>query len=96
MSIHPIDNRIIVRPFPAEMLRPSGIVLVAAENEKPLSGTVIAIGPGKINDDGTRDDMKVAEGDNVMFGKYAQQPFEFEGETLLAMCEMDVLFVMED
>jgi chaperonin GroES len=54
------------------------------------------VGPGLAKDDGTRDPMRVSVGDKIMFGKYAQQPFEYQGETLLAMCEMDVLFVMED
>lgn len=95
MGIHPLDNRIIVRPFPPETLRASGLVVVCLEAERPLSGEVVAIGPGKVNDDGTREPMQVQTGDRIMFGKYAQQPFEYCGETLLAMCEMDVLFVME-
>lgn len=96
MAIQPLDNRIIVRPLPLESVRQSGIVVVALESEKPMAGTVVAVGPGRLKDDGTRDPMKVSEGDRIMFGKYAQQPFDYAGETLLAMCEMDVLFIMEN
>lgn len=95
MGIKPLDNRIIVRPVAAETVRASGLVLVCLEAEKPLSGEVVAVGPGRAKDDGTRDGMRVSVGDKVMFGKYAQQPFDYAGETLLAMCEMDVLFIME-
>jgi chaperonin GroES len=96
MTIKPLDNRIIVRPFPAETLTSFGLVLVQHAAEKPIAGTVVAIGPGRRKDDGTRDPMQVQIGDRIMFGKYAQQPFEHDGQTFLAMCEMDVLFVMED
>lgn len=95
MNIQPLDNRIIVKAFPAETLTASGLVLVQLEEEKPMAGTVIAIGPGRKKDDGTRAPMQVKPGDRIMFGKYAQQPFVHNGETLLAMCEMDVLFIME-
>jgi chaperonin GroES len=95
MSIQPLDNRIIVKPFPAEALTSWGLVLVQLEEEKPMAGTVVSIGPGRKNDDGSRQPMQVKEGDKIMFGKYAQQPFQHNGETLLAMCEMDVLFIME-
>jgi chaperonin GroES len=96
MAVQPLDNRIVIRPFPAEVLTASGLVLVQLEEEKPMAGTVISIGPGRKQDDGTRAPMQVKTGDKVMFGKYAQQPFQHEGETLLAMCEMDILFIMEN
>lgn len=96
MGIQPLDNRIIVKPFPTDTLTSWGLVLVQLEEEKPMAGTVMAIGPGRKNEHGTRDPMQVKPGDKIMFGKYAQQPFLHNGENLLAMCEMDVLFVMED
>lgn len=96
MNIQPLDNRIIVKPFPPERLTASGLILVMNEEEKPMAGTVISIGPGRKADDGSRSPMQVKPGDHVMFGKYAQQPFQHEGETLLAMCEMDVLFIVEN
>jgi len=95
MAVQPLDNRIIVKPVPSETLTASGLILVQNEEEKPMAGTVISIGPGRKNEDGSRSPMQVKEGDRIMFGKYAQQPFQHEGETLLAMCEMDVLFIME-
>jgi chaperonin GroES len=96
MAVQPLDNRIIIRPFPAEVLTASGLVLVQLEEERPMAGTVVSIGPGRKQEDGTRAPMQVKPGDKVMFGKYAQQPFQHEGETLLAMCEMDILFIMEN
>lgn len=95
MGIKPLDNRLIVRPFPIESMRSSGLVIVGDGGEKPLSGEVIAIGPGRKRDDGARDLMRVAVGDRIMYGKYAPQPFQHEGESLLSMCEMDVLFIMD-
>lgn len=95
MPAQPLDNRIIVKPFSPEALTSWGLVLVQLEAEKPMAGTVVAIGPGQRQPDGTRSPMQVKPGDRIMFGKYAQQPFEHDGETLLAMCEMDVLFIME-
>lgn len=95
MAVHPLDNRIIVKAFPAETLTKSGLILIQNEEEKPMAGTVVSIGPGRKQDDGARAPMKVQPGDRVMFGKYAQQPFQHNGETFLAMCEMDILFIME-
>lgn len=95
MDIRPLDNRIIVKPFPPETLTQSGLILVTTEQEKPMAGTVVSIGPGRKQDDGSRSAMQVKPGDHIMFGKYAQQPFEYNGQTLLAMCEMDVLFIVE-
>lgn len=96
MAVQPLDNRIIVKPFPSEVLTSWGLVLVQLEEEKPMAGTVISVGPGRKQDDGSRAPMQVMPGDRIMFGKYAQQPFQHEGETLLAMSEMDVLFIMEN
>jgi chaperonin GroES len=95
MAVQPLDNRILVKPLPTEALTSWGLVLVQLEAEKPMAGTVVAIGPGRKQADGTRTPMQVRPGDRVMFGKYAQQPFQYAGDTLLAMCEMDILFVME-
>jgi len=92
--IRPLDNRVIVKPFPAETLRASGILLIESA-EKPLSGEVIAVGPGRKTDHGV-DPMQLAVGDKVMFTKYAPQLFEYGGETLISMSEMDILFVMEN
>ena len=92
--ICPLDNRIIVKPFPIETMRASGIIVPDFGTEKPLSGEVIAVGPGRKTDTG-RDPMNVKVGDKIMYGCYAPQNFEYEGEKLLSMCEMDVLFVME-
>lgn len=96
MAVQPLDNRIIVRPFPTETLTASGLFLVQLEEEKPMAGTVVSIGPGRKQEDGSRAPMQVKPGDRIMFGKYAQQPFIHDGEQLLAMCEMDILFIMEN
>lgn len=96
MAVQPLDNRIIVKPVPTEAVTAWGLQLVQLEAEKPMAGTVVSIGPGRKQDDGSRAPMQVKPGDKIMFGKYAQQPFQHEGETLLAMCEMDILFVMGD
>jgi chaperonin GroES len=90
----PLDNRIIVNPDAAEKQRASGIIIPDTVNEKLLSGTVISIGPGKKKGE-VRQPMQVAVGDRVMYGKYAPKTFHHNGQNLLSMCEMDVLFIME-
>lgn len=92
--IRPLDNRVIVKPFPVERMRASGIILPES-GDKPLSGEVVAVGPGRKTDTGV-DPMQLAVGDRVMYGKYAPQTFDYKGESLLSMCEMDILFVMEN
>ena len=74
----------------------SGIVLPDTAKEKPQEGNVLAVGPGRILDDGKREPMDVKEGDKVLYAKYAGTEFKVDGEELLIVSQKDILAVVED
>lgn len=85
----PINDRVVVKPAEAEEKTAGGIILPDTAKEKPQRGTVIAVGPGK---DGNA--MTVAEGDTVLYGKYAGQEINHEGQDYLIMREDDILVIL--
>ncbi|MDE7135118.1 MAG: co-chaperone GroES [Muribaculaceae bacterium] len=86
MTIKPLADRVLVKPTPAEEVTVSGIIIPDSAKEKPLKGTVLAVG------NGTKDEeMVVKEGDTVLYGKYAGTEIEVEGEQLLIMRQNDIL-----
>ena len=74
----------------------SGIVLPDTAKEKPQEGTIIAVGPGRILDDGKREPMDVKKGDKVLYAKYAGTEFKIDDEELLIVSQKDILAVVED
>lgn len=91
MTIKPLSDRVLILPSPAEEVTVSGIIIPDSAKEKPLKGTVVAAGPG------TKDEeMTLKEGDTVIFGKYAGNEIEFEGEKYLIMRQSDVLAVVAE
>ena len=94
-SIKPLGDRVVVRPKPAEEKTESGIIIPDSAKEKPQKGTIVAIGPGRV-ENGTRIDLTVAEGDEVLYGKYAGTEVKLGGEDLLIMRETDIFGVVED
>ncbi len=74
----------------------SGIVLPDTAKEKPQEGTILAVGPGRILDDGKREPMDVKEGDKVLYAKYAGTEFKIDGEELLIVSQKDILAIVED
>ena len=74
----------------------SGIVIPDTAKEKPQEGTIIAAGPGKILDDGTREKMDVKKGDRILYQKYAGTEFKVDGEELLIVSQKDILAIVED
>ena len=70
MNFRPLDDRVLVEPLEAEEVTAGGIVLPDAAKEKPQRGKIVAVGPGRLDDDGQRIPMAVAEGDIVVYGKY--------------------------
>ena len=74
----------------------SGIVIPDTAKEKPQEGTIIAAGPGKILDDGTREKMDVKKGDRVLYQKYAGTEFKVDGEELLIVSQKDILAIVEN
>jgi len=95
MKIRPLHDRVIVRRLEAERKTASGIVIPDSAGEKPDQGEVLAVGNGKILDDGKVRPMAVKAGDKVLFGMYAGQAVKVEGEELLVMREEDIMGVVE-
>ncbi|MDD2408861.1 MAG: co-chaperone GroES [Tepidiphilus sp.] len=96
MKIRPLHDRVIVKRLESERKTASGIVIPDTAGEKPDQGEVIAVGNGKILEDGSVRPMSVKPGDKVLFGKYAGQSVKVEGEELLVLREEDILGVIED
>ncbi|HRF69506.1 MAG TPA: co-chaperone GroES [Muribaculum sp.] len=91
MTIKPLADRVLIKPTPAEEKTLSGIIIPDSAKEKPLRGTVLAVG------NGTKDEeMIVKENDIVMFGKYAGTEIEIDGEKLLIMRQSDILAVVNE
>jgi len=95
MKLVPLDDRVVIQRMEAEDTSPGGIVLPDAAKEKPQKGKVIAVGAGKMLDDGTRAGMDVKEGDTVLFSKYAGTEVTIDGEEYLIMKDADVLAVLK-
>ena len=95
MKIRPLHDRVIVKRQEEERKTASGIVIPDAATEKPDLGEVVAVGNGKIGDDGKVRPMNVKVGDKVLFGKYSGQSFKMEGQEFLTMREDDIIGVVE-
>lgn len=89
MSLKPINDRVVVKPAAADEKTKGGIIIPDTAKEKPQRGEIIAVGPGK---DGIK--MTVAIGDKVLYGKYAGQELNYEGEDYLIMREDDILVIV--
>jgi len=95
-KLKPLGNKIVVQKLEAKDQTEGGIYLPTGSQEKPLEGTVIAIGPGTLNDKGERQAMDVKEGDIVIYSKYAGTEVKVNGEDLLVITEADILAVVEE
>jgi len=91
IKIRPLDDRVVIQPIEAEEKTAGGIVLPDTAKEKPQRGTVIAVGPGKLLDNGKRGELSVAVGDEVIYGKYSGSEIEIDGEEVKIMRESDIL-----
>jgi chaperonin GroES len=90
-KIRPLDDRVVVEPMEAEEMTAGGIVLPDTAKEKPQRGTVVAVGPGKLLDNGQRGELSVTVGDQVIFGKYGGTEIEVDGEDVKILRESDIL-----
>ncbi len=95
MKIRPLHDRVIVRRMEEERTSPGGIVLPDAAKEKPVQGEVLAVGNGKLLENGDVRPLDVKVGDRVLFGKYSGTEVKIEGEDLLVMREEDIMGVLE-
>jgi len=96
MKIRPLHDRVIVRRMEEERTTAGGIVIPDTAAEKPAQGEVIAVGNGKILENGEVRPLDVKVGDKVLFGKYAGNEVKVDGEELLVMREEDIMGVIED
>lgn len=90
MKLRPIEDRIIVEPLEADTITPGGIVLPDNVQEKPSRGIVVSIGPGRLLENGTRSEMSIKEGDEVIYGKYSGAEFEVDGKSLRIVREQEL------
>ncbi len=95
MKIRPLHDRVIVQRIAEEEVTKGGIIIPDTAKEKPQEGKVIAVGPGKVLDSGTKVPMDVKAGDKVLFGKYSGTEIKIDGEEYLMMREDDILGVVE-
>jgi chaperonin GroES len=94
-QLRPLGDRVVIQPIEREEMTKSGIVLPDTAKEKPQEGKVLAVGPGRILDDGKREQIDVKKGDKVLYAKYAGTEFKVDGEELLIVSQKDILAVVE-
>ena len=94
MKIKPLHDNILVKRLEEKEVKKGGIIIPDTAKEKPQEGEVIAVGPGKIGDDGKRQQMDVKVGDKILFGKYSGSEVKLNNEEFLIMQEKDVLGVL--
>ena len=90
-NFQPLGDRVLVRPEEAEQTTKSGIVLPGSAQEKPQSGKVVAVGTGRVTDDGKTIPLNVKEGDTVIYAKYGGTELKYEGIEYLIVNERDIL-----
>ena len=94
-KLRPLGDRVVLVPTAREEMTKSGIVLPDTAKEKPQEGSILAVGPGRILDDGKREVMDVKAGDKVLYAKYAGTEFKIEGDELLIVSQKDILAIVE-
>ena len=94
-SLKPLGDRVVVKPKAKEEMTRSGIVLPDTAGEKPQEGSVLAVGPGRVLDNGKRVEMEVKNGDTVLFAKYAGTEVKLDGEDLIIMKESDIMGILD-
>ena len=95
MKIRPLHDRVIVKRLEEERTSPGGIVIPDSAAEKPIQGKIVAVGKGKILENGTVRPLDLKVGDKILFGKYGGTEVKVEGEDLLVMREEDIMAVIE-
>jgi chaperonin GroES len=91
LKVRPLDDRIVVEPLEAEDKSAGGILLPDTAKQKPQRGRVLAVGPGKLRDDGARTRVSVTRGDEVLYGRYGGNDIEVEGREIKILRENDIL-----
>jgi chaperonin GroES len=94
MTLKPLADRVVVKPSAAEEKTKGGIIVPDTAKEKPVWGEVVAVGPGRVSDEGKVIPMEVKAGDRVLYGKYSGTEVTVDGEELLIMRESDIFAIM--
>jgi chaperonin GroES len=96
MKVKPLNDRVLVKRMEEVQVTKGGILIPDTAKEKPIEGKVIAVGPGKMSEQGQRMALQLKEGDRVLFGKYAGTEIKMEGDEFLMMREEDILAILGD
>tara|TARA_E500000318_G_scaffold89744_1_gene87397 strand:+ start:981 stop:1271 length:291 start_codon:yes stop_codon:yes gene_type:complete len=94
MAVKPLEDRILVKPVEQSNVTESGLYLPESSKEKPIQGDIVALGPGRLLDNGKRADLSVKKGDRVVYGKYAGTEVEVKGVKHLILRETELLGVV--
>jgi chaperonin GroES len=94
VSIKPLEDRIVIKQVDAEQTTASGLVIPDTAKEKPQEGEVLAVGPGRVDDNGNRIPLDISVGDKVIYSKYGGTEVKYGGEDLLVLSARDVLAVV--
>lgn len=95
MSVKPLEDRVVIKPVEQEAKTKSGIYLPESSKERPIKGTIVAVGPGKMLENGKRSAPSVKKGDTVLYGKYAGTEIEIKDAKHLILRESELLGVIE-
>jgi chaperonin GroES len=95
MHVRPLHDRVLIKRLEEKEVVKGGIIIPDTAKEKPMEGEVIAVGPGKIQDDGKRAAMDVKAGDRILFGKYAGTEIKIDDEDYVIMKEEEILAVLQ-
>jgi chaperonin GroES len=91
IKLEPLGDRVVVKPLPSDEVSKGGIILPDTAKEKPQEGKIIAVGPGKLNDDGKRIALEVKVGDRVIYTKYGGTEIKIDGEEYMILRESDIM-----
>ena len=94
VAMKPLEDRIVIKQVEAEQTTASGLVIPDTAKEKPQEGVVVAVGPGRIDDNGNRVPLDIAEGDKVIYSKYGGTEVKYAGEEFLVLSARDVLAIV--
>ncbi len=94
MNIKPLADRVVVKPLEEQEVKQGSIIIPDTAKEKPMQGTVVAVGPGKISDNGTKIEMQVKVNDKVLYGKYSGTEVTIDGVDYLIMRESDIFAIL--
>ena len=94
VNLKPLGDRVVIKPSPKEEITKSGLVIPDTAKEKPQEGMILAIGPGRLDEDGDRIAMDVKVGDKVLYAKYAGTEVKMEGEEYIILKETDILAIV--